>query len=55
VAGVFVGSAVWWLLLSSGVALFRSRVDASWMRAINRLSGGVILALGLYALLTLFR
>jgi threonine/homoserine/homoserine lactone efflux protein len=55
VAGVFVGSALWWLLLSSGVALFRARVTDGWMQAINRLSGGMILAFGLYALLTLFR
>jgi len=51
VAGVFAGSALWWLLLSSGVALFRSRVNSGWMRTINRLSGGVILAFGLYSLL----
>jgi threonine/homoserine/homoserine lactone efflux protein len=53
VAGVFTGSALWWLLLSSGVALFRSRINAGWMRAVNRLSGAVILAFGLYALSTL--
>jgi len=50
VAGVFLGSAFWWLLLSNGVALFRSAPRAEFMRAVNRLSGGVILALGLYAL-----
>jgi threonine/homoserine/homoserine lactone efflux protein len=53
VAGVFIGSALWWLLLSSGVALFRSQISAGWMKAINRLSGSVILAFGLYALSTL--
>jgi threonine/homoserine/homoserine lactone efflux protein len=56
VAGVFIGSALWWLLLSSSVALFRSRLSAGWMQGINRLSGGVILAFGLYSLSTfLFR
>lgn len=56
VAGVFIGSAAWWLLLSSGVALFRSRVNSGWMQAVNRLSGGVVLAFGLYSLSTsLFR
>jgi len=56
VGGVFLGSALWWLALSSGVALFRSRVSSSWMRAINRMSGGVILAFGIYSLSTcLFR
>jgi threonine/homoserine/homoserine lactone efflux protein len=52
VAGVFVGSALWWLLLSSGVALLRSRVNSNWMRAVNRLSGVIILTFGLYSLST---
>jgi threonine/homoserine/homoserine lactone efflux protein len=52
VVGVFVGSALWWLLLSGGVALFRSRVSTGWMQAVNRLSGGVILVFGLYSLST---
>jgi len=56
VAGVFVGSALWWLLLSRGVALFRSSVGLDWMRIVNRVSGSIILAFGLYSLSTsLFR
>lgn len=54
VAGVFTGSAFWWLLLSSGVALFASRLNLDWMRAVNRLSGGVIIACGFYSLSTAF-
>jgi threonine/homoserine/homoserine lactone efflux protein len=50
VAGVFVGSALWWLLLSNGAALFRSRVNATWMRAVNRVSGAIIFGFGLYSL-----
>jgi len=50
VTGVFFGSALWWLMLSSSAALFRSRVNADWMQAINRLSGAIVLAFGLYAL-----
>jgi len=50
VAGVFVGSAFWWLILSSGVSLFRSAVSSGWMRIVNRLSGSIILAFGLYSL-----
>jgi threonine/homoserine/homoserine lactone efflux protein len=52
VSGVFVGSALWWLLLSSGVGLFRSRINSHWLRAINRLSGGLLFAFGIYALAT---
>jgi len=54
VAGVFIGSALWWLLLSSGVALFESRVSSGWIQAINRLSGCVIFAFGIYSLSTLW-
>lgn len=53
VTGVFVGSALWWLFLSSSVAMMRHRVSARWMQFINRLSGGSIVAFGLYALSTL--
>jgi len=50
VLGVFIGSALWWLILSGGVGMLRSRVDATWMRAVNRVSGGVLFAFGIYAL-----
>jgi threonine/homoserine/homoserine lactone efflux protein len=50
VTGVFIGSALWWFLLSSSVALFRSRITVEWMSSVNRVSGVVILAFGLYAL-----
>jgi threonine/homoserine/homoserine lactone efflux protein len=50
VAGVFAGSALWWLLLSHGVALFRQRLGNNWMRSVNRLSGTMIFAFGLYAI-----
>lgn len=52
VAGVFIGSGLWWLFLSSGVAYFRSRVNSNWMFAVNRVSGGIMLAFGLYSLST---
>jgi threonine/homoserine/homoserine lactone efflux protein len=52
VVGVFAGSAFWWLILSSGVALLRSRITPQWMQAVNRASGCVILGFGFYALLT---
>jgi threonine/homoserine/homoserine lactone efflux protein len=51
VAGVFLGSTLWWLFLSGGVGMVRSRVNPAWMRAINSVSGAVLLAFGAYALL----
>jgi threonine/homoserine/homoserine lactone efflux protein len=54
VAGVFTGSALWWLLLSGGVGLVRARLGTSMLRSINWVSGGVILAFGLYSIGRLF-
>jgi threonine/homoserine/homoserine lactone efflux protein len=51
VAGVFLGSAVWWLLLSGSVGFFRERFDAGKLRWVNRLSGLILIAFGLLALL----
>lgn len=53
VVGVFFGSALWWLLLSGGVNLFRSKFDVHALRWVNRLSGLIILAFGALALFSL--
>lgn len=50
VGGVFVGSALWWLTLSGGVAVLRHRFDARAMHWVNWISGSVILIFGLWAL-----
>ena len=50
VLGVFSGSALWWLLLSFGVSFFRERLTPQWMLWINRLSGVVVTAFGVLAL-----
>ena len=53
VAGVFVGSAAWWLLLSGGVALVRHKLKPGTMRWINYGSGAFLSAFGVYALVSL--
>ncbi len=50
VAGVFVGSALWWLVLSTVTDWLRGRLNATALVWVNRLSGVVILAFGLAAL-----
>ena len=50
VAGVFTGSAAWWLILSSGAGAFRSRFTPRGLRWVNRLSGTVIMLFGLVAI-----
>jgi threonine/homoserine/homoserine lactone efflux protein len=53
VVGVFSGSALWWLALSFGVSLFRSRFTPRAMGWVNRISGVIILGFGIAALLSL--
>jgi len=53
VGGVFAGSAFWWLILSFGVGLFRGKITPTWMQAINRFSGALLTAFGLYTLCSL--
>lgn len=48
VAGVLLGSALWWLLLTGSVGLLRARVDAAWQRRINRVSALVLAAFALW-------
>jgi len=53
VLGVFLGSALWWLILSVGVGLFRSALTPDRLRWVNRCSGIIIAAFGIAALLSL--
>ena len=53
VLGVFVGSALWWLTLSGAVSLLRSRFDSKQLGWVNRISGAIIAAFGIAALLSL--
>ncbi|WP_287280300.1 LysE/ArgO family amino acid transporter [Okeania sp. SIO2G5] len=51
IVGVFCGSALWWLTLSSSIACFRDRFSRQSMKWINRLSGVIITSFGIIALL----
>ncbi|MBR4351994.1 MAG: LysE family transporter [Bacteroidales bacterium] len=48
--GVFLGTAAWWFLLSSGISLFRKRFRLRQIIAINRISGILIAVIGLSSL-----
>lgn len=50
VAGVFLGSALWWLALSSGGGFLRDRLHANTLHVLHVISGGCIAALGLWQL-----
>jgi threonine/homoserine/homoserine lactone efflux protein len=53
VLGVFLGSAFWWLLLSTGVGFLRASITPAHLRWVNRGAAVIIAAFGLVALLSL--
>ncbi len=53
VLGVFIGSALWWFIISFGVSMFRVRLNSYSLQWINKISGVIIIAFGLLALLSL--
>ncbi|MBS0433946.1 MAG: LysE family transporter [Proteobacteria bacterium] len=48
VAGVLLGSALWWLALSSAVGRLRERFDARWRRRVNLASAAVLAGFALW-------
>lgn len=51
VAGVFLGSAAWWLTLSFLVGIFKERVNLVTLQWINRVAGLIIIVFGIISLL----
>lgn len=50
VLGVFLGSAGWWLAVTGGISLARTRIGPRVQRAINAAAGLVLIGFGLAAL-----
>jgi threonine/homoserine/homoserine lactone efflux protein len=53
VLGVFIGSCLWFLSLSSGVTLFRKKFDKAGLRWVNRIAGILIIVSGVIAMVSL--
>jgi threonine/homoserine/homoserine lactone efflux protein len=54
VAGVFIGSCIWFLSLNSGVALFRKKINFAGLQWVNRIAGILIIISGVIAIASLF-
>jgi threonine/homoserine/homoserine lactone efflux protein len=55
VLGVFIGSALWWLILSGFTGLLRGMFNVKRLQWLNRISGLIIIGFGLFAFLSLLR
>jgi threonine/homoserine/homoserine lactone efflux protein len=52
VLGVFAGSTLWWVILSTSVGAIKGKLGPLHLRWINRLSGAMIVCYGLVAILS---
>jgi arginine exporter protein ArgO len=55
VAGVFVGSSLWWLILSLLAGGLRDRLRPALLHRVNVAAGAVVAGFGLWLLATLGR
>jgi threonine/homoserine/homoserine lactone efflux protein len=53
VGGVFVGSGLWWFMLSSVAGLFFGKLDYTKLAWLNKISGIIIAGFGLFAIISL--
>jgi threonine/homoserine/homoserine lactone efflux protein len=53
ILGVFLGSAIWWLLLVGVFSLFKKRFEHHELQWVNRIAGLIIAGSGVLALLSL--
>ncbi|MFZ0034011.1 MAG: LysE family transporter [Sedimentisphaerales bacterium] len=53
VAGVFIGSAVWWFMLCGTAGIFHGKISNDMLTWLNRISGIVVTVFGLVILLLL--
>jgi threonine/homoserine/homoserine lactone efflux protein len=51
--GVFLGSALWWTILSEGVTFFRKRFSHGLMKGINRTAGIILMSFGVAAVVSI--
>jgi threonine/homoserine/homoserine lactone efflux protein len=55
VAGVVLGSALWWLALSAGVSVLGRNLNRGSLSFVSRASGAILVGFGIFALASLSR
>lgn len=53
VTGVFLGSAIWWVILSNGIHAVKARFGNGSLKFVNWTSGGILIAFALLAFYSL--
>ena len=55
IGGVFLGSSLWFFLLSYSITLFRNKINATGLGWVNRISGLLIIVFGIVAIISFFQ
>jgi threonine/homoserine/homoserine lactone efflux protein len=55
IAGVVLGSTLWWFVLSAGVSVFRSKFKSDSLRIVNKFSGAILIGFAVFAFTSLLR
>jgi len=55
VTGVFIGSLLWWIILSGGVSVFRKKINDRFRQFIGLISGSLIFIFGLSCIISTIR
>ena len=53
--GVFIGSAIWWLILSGGVSLLKTKFNTSSLKIVNKISGIILVIFSILSFLSIFK
>jgi len=55
IAGVVLGSTLWWFVLSAGVSLFQAKFNSNSLKFVNRISGAILIGFAVLAFASLLR
>jgi threonine/homoserine/homoserine lactone efflux protein len=55
IAGVVLGSTLWWFVLSAGVSLFQAKFSSDSLKFLNRISGAILIGFAVFAFAGLLR
>lgn len=55
IAGVVLGSTLWWFVLSAGVSLFQAKFKSNSLKFVNRISGAILIGFAVFAFASLLR
>ena len=55
VAGVVLGSSIWWLALSGGISFFKARFTQGLLRIVNTLSGAILIVFAVSAFASILK